>query len=149
MAEEKGDRRPGSWNSASLVIHSNHLTPDEISQALSTEPTDSGLKGTKRGTRSPPYKDHFWAVKCPLGDEVRIEEHISWLLDIVEQRVESLAEMISQGTDVRIQAAISDESGQYPMTFDAQMLQRLASVPLTLWLTAWMDSASDKHAEGG
>ena len=139
--------RPGSWNTASLVIHSDDLTPDEISKALSTEPTDSGLKGAKRGPRSPLYKAHFWSVKCQLSDEIRIEEHISWLLDIVEQHAESLEKMISQGTHIRIQVAIRDESGQYPMTFDADLLRRLASVPLVLWLTAWMHPDSDKEGQ--
>jgi hypothetical protein len=143
---EAPDRRPGSWNRASLVIHSDKLTPDEISEALGAKPADSAIKGEPIGPRTPkPRTTSFWAIDAPLADDVRIEEQIGSLLDFVDEHSDALARLMSsEGAHLRIQAAISDENGQYPMTFDASMLQRLAKVPLTLWLTAWMHFSPDR-----
>ena len=145
------ERRPGSWNRASLVIHSDSLTPDDIGEALGAQPTGSGLKGEPVGPRTPkPRKTSFWAMDANLSDDARIEEQIRTLLDFVDSHEGPLTRLVnSHGAHIRIDASVSDESGQYPMTFDASTLQRLAKVPLALWLTAWMDSPSDKVAESG
>ena len=141
MTNDAPERRPGSWNRASLVIHSYDLAPNEIAEILSIQPTDYGVKGTKPGPKSRPLKTHSWSLVCPLDDEVRIETQIAWLLDTVEPQIDALRNLITiRGCHVRIQAAISDDDGQYPITFDAHLLRRLSAVPLVLWLTAWMPS---------
>jgi len=146
-----GRKRPGSWNRASLVIHSEKLTPQEIGKALGASPTDAAIKGERIGPRTPkPRQTSFWAIYSDLADDVRIEDQVAQLLEFVDEHADALVRLIeSDGAHVRIQASIGDESGQYPMTFDARMLQALARVPLSFWLTAWMQSSPGEEEPGG
>jgi hypothetical protein len=119
--------RPGSWNMAALVIHSDFMTHAQITEKLELEDSHPDVE----------HRSVAWTLRCPLDEQTKIEDHITWILDFVEAHADTLRAMIGNGAETRVQAAISDDSGQYPMTFDADLLQRFTTVPIDLWLTAW------------
>jgi hypothetical protein len=142
------ERRPGSRNRASLVVHSDDLTPEEITNVLHVKPTASLKKGSSRTPASKPVESHTWSLECVVDRDVRIEHHIEWLLDQIEPRKQEFAALLAEGRcTARIQAAIADESGQYPLTLDAELLRRLTAAPIDLWLTAWMSGGTRARDE--
>src|SRR5437870_5656517 len=94
---EESEVRLGSWNRASLVIRSDRLTPDQLSDALLTQPSDSGAKGTQPTGLRKPLSDSFWCTESGLSKENRIEDHLIRLLEFIENKADILGPLVQSG----------------------------------------------------
>lgn len=69
---------------SSFSVSGDRLQPDAVTKAIGIEPTETGLKGTKRRPESPVLLQRsFWAVELEKERIDDIDSGLSRLLDIV------------------------------------------------------------------
>jgi hypothetical protein len=75
----------------------------------------------------------FWLLECPLSKRLPLEEHLKWLLNLLEAKHELIIS-ISDKWRVEFFCGFSSENGQGGVTFDPGLLRRLAhlGIPLVL-----------------
>ena len=116
------------WTLASLSISGDSLQPDNITLSLGLTPTRTGVKGERSSSRnSVARRTSFWIFTCPLSDSLPLAEHLAWLLDQLEPKVD-LVRSIAEDWRVTIFCGFSSENGQGAATFDPRLLQRLANL---------------------
>jgi hypothetical protein len=138
----------GKSSRASLWIGGDALRPDEISSLLGLEPTKSGVKGEQFGSRSVGVRrSSFWYLKCPLSDRLPLAEHLKWLLDLFEPKLD-LINSIAKEWKVMFFCGLSSENGQGGVTFDPSLLRRLANLGILFVLDLHLpESEHEVHEE--
>jgi hypothetical protein len=134
------------WSTASFRIAGDALRPDQFTATLSLEPTQSGIKGERFSTRHTAVRrTSFWLLKCPLSDSLPLTEHLEWLLNLFEPKMD-LINSIAEESKIMLLCGFSSENGQGGFTLDAKMLQRIArlGVPLSIDLYPPQSSESGR-----
>jgi uncharacterized protein DUF4279 len=131
----------GKASQACLWIGGGVLRPDEISAILGLEPTQSGVKGERYGPRhNLVRRASFWLLKCPLSDHLPLAEHLKWLLDLLEPKLQ-LINSIAKESKVMFFCGFSSENGQGGVTFDPTLLRRLANLGVLFVLDLHLPAA--------
>lgn len=122
------------WSRAAFRISGDTLGPDQITAILGSEPTQSGVKGERFSSRhNAVRRTSFWLLQSPLSENQPLAEHLKWLLDLLEPKLD-LINSISEKWRVDLFCGFSSENGQGGATFDPDLLRRLGhlGVPLVL-----------------
>ena len=127
---------PGNekWSSASLRIAGDTLRPDQITAALGIEPTRSGLKGERLSSGNDALRrTSFWLKASPLPDGSPLQDHLEWLLNLFEPKLQVL-NLISKEHKCDLFCGFSSENGQGGACLGSDLMARLAGlgVPLVL-----------------
>jgi hypothetical protein len=133
MEKPQEDNR--KWSKASFRIFGDTLIPEEIRQKIGLDATFTGIKGEPKHPNSSRYvnRTSIWILKCPLKDLLPMEDHLNWLLDRLEPKLDvihSLAEEFS----VDFFCGYSSGNGQGGFALDSAMLVRLAKLGVRLEL---------------
>jgi hypothetical protein len=124
----------GKSSSACLWIGGDALRPDQISSILDLRPTQSGIKGERFGSRHIGVRrTSFWYLASPLSDHLPLAEHLKWLLDLFEPKLH-LIRSIAEEWKVVLFCGYFSENGQGGVTFDPDLLRRLANLGITFVL---------------
>lgn len=127
--KSKGDDK---WSKASLWIGGDPFHPDQASAILGLQATKSGVKGERYSSRhNMVRRASFWYLECPLSDRLPLPEHLRWLLDLLEPKLD-LINSITQKWRVEFFCGFSSEGGQGGITFDPSLLRRLANMGIPL-----------------
>lgn len=128
---------------ANIVVHSVTLLGDEITGLLRIEPTKVLNLGETLSHGDKTRELTSWILSSPLDAEAPLDEHLTWLLDTIAPANERIRELVLADTiSVRISAAVS-HTGQYPMTFLNDLLDKLARFPGHFSLTAYSEAESE------
>jgi Domain of unknown function (DUF4279) len=122
------------WHRAAFRISGDTLRPDQVSALLGLEPTQSGVKGERFSNRhSVVRRTSFWLLKSPLSESLPLPEHLEWLLNLMEPKLDLIGSLAEKWR-VDFFCGFSSENGQGGVTFDPSLLRRLAhlGVPLVL-----------------
>jgi hypothetical protein len=142
------------WSRASLCIYSETLTHDEIGATLGIEATRTHSKGQPRGkvgSKTFVYRDWAWFLSTPMGGHPNLAEHLKWVLDIIEPRLDALR-MLLATCKVVLYCAFSSGNGQGGFTLDSVMLQRIARLGVPLVLDLYppsVDRGDDGKSQNG
>jgi Domain of unknown function (DUF4279) len=130
--DQKDDSR---WIRAAFCIYGETLQPDEINKDLGVQATNSGLKGQRQSKypRARPLRTSIWILDSPLDDHLPLKDHLKWLLDTLEPKLD-VVRGIAKQYDAKLSCGYSSEHGQGGSIFDVTLLERLAKlrVPLVL-----------------
>jgi hypothetical protein len=131
-AKLKNDSR---WSKAALCIYGDTLQPDEMNRDLGLQATNSGLKGERQSKypRARPLRTSLWILESPLDEHLPLQDHIKWLLEALEPKLNVLRGIAKQ-YDTKLSCGYSSEHGQGGCTFDAALLDRLANLGVTFVL---------------
>src|SRR5260370_875909 len=100
------------WSQAALRISGDTLRHDQINAILGLEPTQSGVKGERFSTRhSAVRRTSFWLLKSPLSDSLPLAEHLEWLLDLIEPKLDLIGSLAEKWR-VDFFCGFSSENGQ-------------------------------------
>lgn len=131
------------WSTASFRIAGDALRPDQVTATLSLEPTQSGVKGERFSTRHTAVRrTSFWLLKCPLSDSLPLTEHLEWLLDLFEPKMD-LINSIAEESKSMLLCGFSSENGQGGFTLDAKTLQRIARLGVALSVDLYPPQAAE------
>jgi hypothetical protein len=122
------------WSKVALWIGGDMLRPEEISTLLDLQPSQTGLKGEGFGARNVSVRHtSFWLLNSPLSVHAPLTDHLNWLLEVIDPKLDSINSLVRKWK-VEIFCGFSSESGQGGVTFDPNLLRRLAQlgVPLVL-----------------
>ena len=149
-----------AWSLASFSIFSGTLTHEEISAAIQVKPTRTHSKGQPRGFRNKDgsisqsivWTDSAWHLESPLGDDRNLAEHIKWLLDAIEPKLDIVRTLSAEGNRVRLFCGVASASGQGGFTLDSDTLLRISRLGISLSLDLYPPGASEEipdEAEAG
>jgi len=123
------------WYQACFRIFGDTLQPDRASEELGIRATNSGLKGEilSSSRLKKPLLSSVWILESPLDKQVPLEEHLKWLLDALEPKIEIICRIAKQ-YETDFFCGFSSDNGQGGCTFSVVLLERLArlGVPLVL-----------------
>ncbi len=122
------------WSRASFRIVGDTLDPKEISSCLGLEATSSGVKGELvRNGFSAVRPTSVWALRCPLDKLTPLEEHLKWLLDRTEPKVELISSVAAKWY-VEFFCGYISSSDQVSIQFNPDIMCRLAhmKIPITI-----------------
>jgi Domain of unknown function (DUF4279) len=143
--EEAGDQ---SWVSASLRIHSQKLSAQEIDKALSTTATKKFEIGDPVSKTNPKVKrsESLWLLESGVAGSMQLEEHLIALLAFAEDRKQALAAIRNQ-CEVDLFCGFSSGSGQGSMVLSAGTLARIAALRIDLCVDLY-PPGSDRASPG-
>ena len=128
---------------ANIVVHSVTLVGDEITALLRIEPNEVLNLGEPLSHGDKTREITSWILSSPLDAKAPLDEHLIWLLDTIAPANERIRELVLADTiSARIQAAFR-HTGQYPMTFLNDLLDKLARFPGHFWLTAHSEAETE------
>ena len=77
--------------SLSLSVHSEHLSPDEITEVAGVSPTDSHCKGDAKGVvQKGNYESNYWSLQFKVRGEEQNTDSIHWFSDAVIRLLEQV-----------------------------------------------------------
>lgn len=84
--------------SLAISIHSDRITPDQISDLAGVQPTDSHFMGDSKGRiRKGNYESHYWALYEKIKGDPLDENHTNWFSDGVIKLLQQVpADLVSQ-----------------------------------------------------
>jgi hypothetical protein len=123
------------WSKAAFCIYGDTIQPNEMNRDLSIEATNSGLKGERQSKypRARPLRTSIWILNSSLDEHLPLQDHLKWLLDALEPKLE-VVRGIAKQYDAKLICGYSSEHGQGGCTFDAALLDRLANLGIQLVL---------------
>jgi Domain of unknown function (DUF4279) len=138
------------WYSATFVVTSTSLTPEEIQRRLEYGPTRVHHLGEPVSSRLPSgshtHKHHYYGLHSGLRDCEGMDAHLEALLDRLESKVEAIAELAREAS-VYFWCGFSSGNGQGGFTLSPRILQRLASLGVEVALDLYPpDSVSSENA---
>jgi len=141
---ENGD----GWSRATLRIFGDALQPDEVGVALKIEASHAHLKGQERSRGRGTWSESAWLLASPLAKKRGLDEHIRWLLERLDDKVEIVREL---GRKYRIDifCGFSSGSGQGGFTLDGATLERLAKLGVPLALDLYPPPPADDGVDEG
>lgn len=132
---ESGFIDDAKWSRAGFRISGDTLQPDEVTRALSIQPTNSGLKGglLSSSPKRSPLRTSLWMLKSPLSEHESLDLHLQYLLDLLEPKREEIREL-AKLYDIDFFCGFSSENGQGGCTFQPTLLERLAKLEVKVVL---------------
>jgi hypothetical protein len=135
----KGEQK---WSRAALRISGDTLAPDQMTAILGSEPTESGIKGERFSTRhSAARRTSFWLLESPLKDSLPLADHLEWLLDLVEPKLDLIGS-VAEKWRVDFFCGFASGNGQGGTTFESDLLRRLAHLGIPLVLDLYPPGAT-------
>jgi Domain of unknown function (DUF4279) len=132
------------WSAAGLRILGEELDPDEVGVVLGVEATRTHRKGQPRSSRQQGvWRDSLWYFQSPLDPDRDMADHVKWLLDSLEGRLDALR-ALSEKFRVDLFCGFSSGSGQGGFTLDAATLLRLGRLGVPLVLDLYPPAAEDE-----
>jgi hypothetical protein len=87
----------GKWSKAGLRIFSETLSPSEIAEILGLEATKTHIKGTLKSSRVRlVWPTSLWLLNSPLSDRNDMADHLRFLLDLLEPKMDALKQLFEQ-----------------------------------------------------
>ncbi len=132
-----------TWYQVTIRIASDDLSPEEISSAISMQPTFEKRKGEyveaiADGSR---YCTNLWGYSYTQDDSVPFEEQLSGLLDVLEKRAVPLRRFLtSRGVDGELFLGFGSTDGQGAASFSPRLLSRISSLGFGLQLDLYPPS---------
>lgn len=140
MNYEAGEHN--TWSKAALLIYSETLTPEMIGARLQLAASETFRKGESKSSRVQiPRKVHQWNLYSPLEDEVDLTEHVQWLLDALEPKLDALQALFAS-CEVKFYFGFSSDHGQGGFTLNPPTLARLAKLGIPFSLSLYPPDAS-------
>ena len=122
----------GKWSRASVRIFGETLQPEEIEAKLGLKATRTHVKGQPRSRRyNVPWRHSLWSLESPLSDDHDMADHLKWLLDRLEPRLDVIM-ALSAEYRVDLFCGFSSGSGQGGFTLDSTTLARIAKLGVPL-----------------
>ncbi|HZX03117.1 DUF4279 domain-containing protein [Kribbella sp.] len=108
----------------------------DLTARLGIQPTKSHDAGDLISPGSPNRRPHsLWSLSTKDAVSGSLQEHLTWLLDRVEPIEHVLHALSEEGCELDWFCFVSlDESGQGGVSFDLELLRRLAALPIHLEL---------------
>ena len=119
---------------ATLRLYHDSLDPDEITQRLGINPTDSHRRGELHGPRAQAWKQTLWSLTSqdqPIPRD--LEPHIAWVLDKIEPARAQLTMLMEAGVEANMFCFLSCYGMGGP-TLSPNVMGRLAALQLPLGL---------------
>jgi hypothetical protein len=149
MLKFVANKEDEKWSTASFRVAGDALRPDQITATLSLLPTQSGVKGERLSSRHGAVRrTSFWLLRCPLSDSLPLTEHLEWLLDLFEPKID-LINSIAEGSKIMLLCGFSSGNGQGGFTLDAKTLQRIARLGVPLSIDLYPPQAAESELAGG
>jgi hypothetical protein len=127
MANDKPERYK-----ASLRIHSDVLSAEQISELLNMQPDGFNVKGTKAVPDHPKsfvYPSHMWRLESDADETEPLDQHISRLVDFIESRGDTFKKLSADcKLDMYCGFFANDWIGHVELTPD--LLKRLTVIPI-------------------
>jgi hypothetical protein len=121
------------WATASVRVSSAEHSAAELTSLLGREPTRSFERGSlmsPRNPRSARRTESLWFLKSELADDVPLEQHLEWALEVAESLRAPLAELPSGSADIFV--GWQPPEGQRGLVLVHGFLERLAAAPVDL-----------------
>src|SRR5260370_38197968 len=100
------------WSKASLRISSTTLQPSEIAEIIGLEATKTHTKGTLKNSRLTfVWPASLWLLSSPLSDQNGMADSLSFLLDLIEPKMDALKKLFEESQINRFRG-VSSGSGQ-------------------------------------
>lgn len=139
------------WGPASIRIGGETLQPEEIGAVLGLQATRTHLKGQQRSKRRPLRKavwhDSMWLLSSPLGKERDLAEHLRWLLDALEPRLDVI-KSLSEKYQIGLLCGFSSGNGQGGFTLDSSVLARIARLGVPLMVDLYPPAIDEDEIPG-
>jgi hypothetical protein len=120
---QEDDRK---WSRASFRVFGDTLVPEEIGQKIGYVATITGIKGERKRPNSIAVnRTSIWILKCPLSDLLPMEDHLKWLLEILEPKLDVI-HSLAQEYKVDFFCGFSSGNGQGGFVLDSAVLARVA-----------------------
>jgi hypothetical protein len=124
------------------------LSPDDITRTLGITPTKTGKKGERWSKGTAIVEKNVWILYSELENEITIEDHVRRFAEIIEEKADQVRSLLtSSGTYIDMLCDFGNDSGQYPLTLEPELLTRLSNLSVTLHLTWWMPSTDEINAK--
>jgi hypothetical protein len=136
------------WSRASFRIAGDTLDPEKISSCLELEASLSCVKGeqVRSGFRAV-RRTSIWILRCPLDKLTPMEEHVKWLLNLLEPKA-AIIKALADRFSIDLFCGFLSEIGQGGFTLDARLLQRIASLGIAFSLDLYPpESAAEAAGE--
>jgi len=138
------------WATAALRIHSTVLSAQKITEALKTEPTSIRVKGellSPRNPRSAVCEAHLWVLESGLDARSSIENHITQLVQFIEQKLPIL-EALMKDCNIDLFCGYSSGSSQGGIMLEANLMKRLAIIPIDLMIDIYASEPRRRKKAG-
>ncbi len=124
------------WNAASIRIFSRSMSPQEISEALNSEPTHSHKKGdpvSKRNPEGAKRNENLWVLESGIDSSEPLDGHIEKLVEIIERKLDAF-KILLQKCEIDIFCGFSSENGQGGFVITSDLMKRLTIIPIDIVL---------------
>jgi hypothetical protein len=104
------------------------LQPEEVEAMLGLHATRTHRKGDRRGDRNDAvWRESLWSLESPQGKDRDLPEHLDWLLDALEPKLDVLRSF-SVKYRVDLFCGFSSGTGQGGFALDHDRLSRIAKL---------------------
>ncbi len=136
--------------SLSICVHSQILSPDEITKLAGVPPTDSHCKGDKRSpVRKEVYVSNYWALRVKMRGEVESSDCTEWFSDGIVRLLKQVpADFVSQlanldpATEPIVWVGLFDVQDQGAFNIRADASRMLGLYELELEFDMYIDYAA-------
>lgn len=125
------------WLRACLRIHGDELDLDRVTQSLGLKPDFSGRKGEHIGDnpRRAVFESNLWGLRSNDEFSASFEQQLQAFVARLEERGEALSALARRpGVDAELLLGYSSSGGQGGLTLSAELLARIASLGLDIYL---------------
>lgn len=118
-----------------LRIYSDSISPEEISNSLHMQPTDSTTKGEVVGIKTKKVRKHngWFLTSDGIVDSKDCRRHFDYLADKINPFKDELKELKSKGCEIDISCFWSSENGQGGPTLSPKQLKKLSELEIEIW----------------
>jgi len=108
------------------------ILPDELSQQLEIDATESWLRGEPSGRTGIKKKDNAWLLDSGIQPLDGFEKHVTGLFQKIEPHMEKFVEFANECPPV-LSCIVRSYDGDRPyMGFESQMVKKLAQLNATI-----------------
>ncbi|MGI8549914.1 MAG: DUF4279 domain-containing protein [Dehalococcoidia bacterium] len=136
---EEGAQLPMSTVDESVVsfrLFGDDLEPDLVTAKLALTPSSANAKGTPFGGRSRGhYQTGVWLLDSQLPKEAELNDHLQWLLDRLEPRIEEITEMRNMGYGTDFYCSLFMFREQAGIELTPEILSGIAALGAVLGLS--------------
>jgi hypothetical protein len=85
----------------------------------------------------------MWLLESPLSEETELDQHIEWMVDLMEAKAAELQSVRATGFELDIFCMFSSQSGQGSAVLSAKLLGRLAVTGVELIIDLYPPCADE------